>query len=134
MYTVTKSKIESVIAKAESANQAQNLPQPSSLLAAGEDMADEEAQPDTAQAVLLFEMTDVWHYLCQLSHKLQQNFQSVELHVQRMMRLRAQIRTENVGLKRSHLKMLDENVYDGGASKAHQINQQTQSKQAKTTG
>ena len=78
-------------------------------------------------------MTDAWHYLCQLSHKLQQNFQSVELYVQRMMRLRAQIRTENVGLKRSHLEMMDENMYDGGLCKAHEINQQTQTKQAKTS-
>ena len=50
-----------------------------------------------------------------------------------MVRLRAQIRTENVGLKRSHLEMIDENMYDAGASKAHEINQQAQPKQAKTS-
>jgi hypothetical protein len=41
------------------------------------------------------------------------------------MRVRAQIRTENVGLKRSHLKMLDENVCESPSKGQQQINQQT---------
>lgn len=122
VFRVTKNKIESLIKKAEAERQNKSQNQVSSLIAAGEEMADEEPQGDEPTK-LLFEMTDLWHYLCQLSHKLQQNFQSVELYVQRMVRLRAQIRTENVGLKRSHLEMIDENMYDAGASKALDGNQ-----------
>jgi len=43
------------------------------------------------------------------------------------------MRTENVGLKRSHMEMMDENIFDGGASKVAEATAPAQSKQAKTS-
>ena len=70
VFGVTKGKIESMISKAEAARETKNKQQASSLIEAGEEMVDEGAA-GSEQTKLLFEMTDAWHYLCQLSHKLQ---------------------------------------------------------------
>ena len=44
----------------------------------------------------------------ELCNRVKTHFQGLELQVQKAMRLKAQIRTENIGLKRSHLELREE--------------------------
>ena len=72
-------------------------------------MAVTGSRDDTTNTAALVQLTTAWKELMAVSHQLKTHFQGLELEVQKAMRLKAQIRTENIGLKRSHLELREDN-------------------------